>query len=71
MLSYAASLNRRTSQTRRVIVQLKLNFLDLPVPQIYLWEQLDQEQRAIVIEAIARLIAKTAIATNDQEYNND
>jgi hypothetical protein len=71
MLSYAASLNRRTSQTRRVIVQLKLNFLDLPVPQTYLWEQLDQDQRAIVIEAIARLIAKTALATNDQEYNND
>jgi len=71
MLSYAASLNRRTPQTRRVIVQLKLNFLDLPVPQTYLWEQLDREQRAIVIEAIARLIAKTALATNDQEYNND
>ena len=52
-------------------MQLKLNFLDLPVPQSYLWEQLDQEQRAKVIEAIARLIAKTALATNDQEYNND
>lgn len=52
-------------------MQLKLNFLDLPVLQTYLWEQLDQEQRAIVIEAIARLIAKTALATNDQEYNND
>jgi len=54
-----------------VIVQLKLNFLDLPLPQTYLWEQLDQEQRTIVIETIARLVAKTAIATNNQECNND
>jgi hypothetical protein len=71
MLSYAASLNRRTSQTWRVIVQLKLTFLDLPLPQTFLWEFVDQEQRAIVIEAFARLIAKKVLANNDQENNND
>jgi hypothetical protein len=69
MLCNAALLIRRTLQTWRVIVQLNLSFLDLPLPQTCLWELLDQEQRTIVIEAIARLITKTA--TNNQEQNND
>ena len=52
-------------------MQLKLTFLDLPLPQTFPWELVDQEQRAIVIEAFARLIAKKVLANNDQENNND
>ena len=50
--------------------QLYLNFLDIPLPETHLWEQLDDQQRRIVIETLARLLIK---ATRDQhqEQTND
>ena len=50
--------------------QLNLNFEDIPIPETYLWEQFDDEQRRIVIETLARLLVK---ATQDkhQEQTND
>jgi len=44
--------------------QLNLNFTDLPVPETCLWEQFDDEQKRIVIETLARLLAK---ATRDKQ----
>jgi len=50
-------------------MQIKLNFLDLPVPQTLVWDQLDDEQKAVVIETVARLIVKMILAENNQEQN--
>jgi hypothetical protein len=43
--------------------QLNLNFTDIPIPETCLWEQLDGEQKRIVIETLARLLVQ---ATRDQ-----
>ncbi len=50
--------------------QLNLNFTDIPIPETYLWEQLDDEQKRIVIETLSRLLIQ---ATRDQqpEQTND
>ena len=50
--------------------QLHLNFIDIPIPETCLWEQLDDEQKRIVIEPLARLLVQ---ATRDehQEQTND
>jgi hypothetical protein len=72
MLFYAAALTCRhyLSQTRRAMPQLNLNFTDIPIPETCLWEQLDDEQKRIVIETLARLLVQ---ATRDQhqEQTND
>jgi len=38
--------------------QLNLNFTDIPIPETHLWEQLDDQQKRIVIETLARLLTK-------------
>ena len=45
-------------------------FIDIPIPETCLWEQLDDEQKRIVIETLTRLLVK---ATRDghQEQTND
>ena len=50
--------------------QLNLNFIDIPIPETCLWEQLDDEQKQSVIETLTRLLVK---ATRDehQEQTND
>ena len=50
--------------------QLILNFIDIPIPETCLWEQLDDEQKQSVIETLTRLLVK---ATRDehQEQTND
>ena len=45
--------------------QLHLSFIDLPVPETRLWEQLDGEHKQIVIEILARLLVQ--IARNEQQ----
>jgi predicted Fe-S protein YdhL (DUF1289 family) len=50
--------------------QLNLNFLDIPIPETCLWEQLDDEQKRSVVEALARLLVK-ASQTTQQERTND
>ena len=52
------------------MAQLHLNFLDIPIPETCLWEQLDDEQKQSVIETLTRLLVK---ATRDehQEQTND
>jgi hypothetical protein len=50
--------------------QLQLNFTDIPIPETCLWEQLDDEQKRIVVEALARLLVH-ATRAKDQEQTND
>jgi hypothetical protein len=76
MLSYAAPAAQLTGrprrpQTRRAMPQLHLNFTDLPVPEERLWEQLNDEPKQIVVEALARLIVKAARAENKKEPTHD
>jgi len=50
--------------------QLNLNFTDIPIPETCLWEQFDDEQKRIVVEALARLLVKASRDKN-QEQTND
>ena len=50
--------------------QLILNFIDIPIPETCLWEQLDNEQKRIVIETLTRLLVK-ATRDDHQEQTND
>jgi len=50
--------------------QLNLNFLDIPVPETCLWEQLDDLQKRTVVETLARLLVQ-ATRNRNQEPTND
>jgi predicted Fe-S protein YdhL (DUF1289 family) len=50
--------------------QLNLNFIDIPLPETCLWEQLDDQQKRTVIENLARLLVK-ATRDRNQEQTND
>ena len=52
-------------QTRRAMQ------LQLPVPQKRLWEQLDDERKQIVVEALARLIVKATQTQSNKEPMDD
>jgi hypothetical protein len=52
-------------------VQLDLNFLDLPVPENRVWERLCDEQKAVVIQTITRILTKAALAENQKEKNDE
>ena len=43
-------------------MQLNLNFLDRLLPEARVWDALEDEQRAVVIDALARLFVKAAVA---------
>jgi hypothetical protein len=64
---------RNPFQSRRAMPQLNLNFFDIPIPQTCLWEELNNQQKQLVIETLARLMIKTAIGTGNpqQEPGND
>ena len=38
-------------------MQRILNFLDIPIPETQVWETMENEQRTVAIEVLARLIA--------------
>jgi hypothetical protein len=50
--------------------QLHLSFIDIPVPETHLWEQLDDEHKRIVIEILARLLVRTT-RPHPQEPTDD
>jgi hypothetical protein len=58
--------SRRTN-----IVQRNLNFVDLPIPEAQVWETLENEQRAVAIEVLARLIAQATDPSPKQERDHD
>jgi hypothetical protein len=47
--------------------QLNLDFIDIPVPQACLWESLNNEQRQLIIETLARLMLNAATPASDTE----
>jgi hypothetical protein len=50
--------------------QLILNFNDIPIPETHLWEQLDDEPKRIVVEALARLFVKATRITHHEQTND-
>jgi len=50
--------------------QLNLNFNDIPIPETHLWEQFDDEQKQIVIEILARLLAQATRDENPEQTND-
>ncbi len=51
--------------------QLPLSFTDLPLPEMHLWEQLDDELQQAVIETLARLLSQAIQAVPPPEEAND
>jgi len=56
---------------RATIVQRNLNFLDIPIPEARVWETLKNEQQAVAIEVLARLIAQAIDPSPKQERDQD
>ena len=54
--------NRHRRTQRRATVQMRLPFLDVPVPEARVWDALEDDQRALVIDVLARLFVKAAVA---------
>ena len=52
-------------------MQRYLNFVELPIPEAQVWETLENEQKAVAIEVLARLIAQTADPRPRQEEDHD
>jgi predicted Fe-S protein YdhL (DUF1289 family) len=50
---------------------MRLPFLDRPRPETRLWETLSDEQRALVIELLARLVAKAVVAHPTEEPRHE
>jgi hypothetical protein len=51
-------------------MQLYLQFLEIPVPDTCVWERLNPEQQATVIDVLARLMIK-AIASDRKENDHE
>ena len=52
-------------------MQRNLNFVDLPIPEAQVLETLENEQRAVAIEVLARLIAQATDPSPKQERDHD
>jgi hypothetical protein len=52
-------------------VQRMLNFLDIPIPEIQVWETLEEEQRMLAIAVLARLIAQATVDQQRTEEDHD
>ncbi len=53
------------------MAQLNLNFIDIPIPETCLWEELDDEQKQLVVETLARLMIKAARTSHPPEPAHD
>jgi hypothetical protein len=76
MLSSVASLDRKAGRRipprkRRAHLQRNLNLFDLLLKEIYVWETLENELRALAIETLARLIARATADNHAQEENHE
>jgi hypothetical protein len=58
-------------QRRGTVQQRPLMFLDIPCPHEAVWAQLNDAQRAAVVDLLARLIAQTALPQTPVEENED
>jgi hypothetical protein len=73
MLSSAALLTSEPylGQTRRAMRQQPLKFIDIPLPETCLWEQLEDQPKRAVVETLARLLSQAVQAAPAQEETND
>jgi hypothetical protein len=76
MLSSAASLDRKArrripSEQRRASLQRNLSLFDLLLKEIYVWETLESEPKALAVELLAKLIARAAADNHAQEENHE
>jgi hypothetical protein len=53
------------------MAQLNLNFIDIPLPETHLWEQLSEKQRKLVVETLARLMIKAQADSPKEQTNHD
>lgn len=51
-------------------MQMNLPFLEEPPLSLEIWEHLNNQQRAVVVDRLAQLIAKTAEAELGQEESS-
>ena len=52
-------------------MQRMLNFLDLPILETQVWETLEEQQRTVAIEVLARLIVKATRVTEEKSHDLD
>jgi len=53
-------------------VQSKLSFMeDLPLVQLSVWDQLEEEHKSVILEILARVIAKMIAAQQHTGANNE
>lgn len=52
-------------------MQMHLTFLNVPVPEASVWDALEDHQRAVVIDVLARLFVKAAVARAALEESPD
>ena len=52
-------------------MQRNLNLFDLVLKEIYVWETLENEPKALAIEILARLIARAAADNHTREENHE
>jgi hypothetical protein len=76
MLSSPASLDRKARRRippsqRRASLQRNLSLFDLLLKEIYVWETLESEPKALAIEILAKLIARAAADHHAQEENHE
>ena len=50
-------------------MQQNLSLFDLLLKEIYVWETLENEPKALAIEILTRLIARAAAGNHTQEEN--
>jgi hypothetical protein len=62
---------RNLFHSRRAMPQLNLNFLDIPIPETCLWEELNDEHKQLAIEALARLMVNAVQTGHAQEADDD
>jgi hypothetical protein len=58
-------------QRRRASLQRNLNLFDLLLNEIYVWETLENDQKILAIELLARLIANAAVDNHNQEEGHE
>lgn len=51
--------------------QLNLNFTDIPIPETCLWEQLDDDQKRMAVETLARLLVKATGDKHQDQTNHE
>jgi hypothetical protein len=50
-------------------LQRMLNFLEMPIPEMQVWETLEEEQTISAITVLARLIAQATIERAEEEHD--